>query len=239
MICKWGSSCRCPKALRRERRNLNDSELVQGLRERNSQAIQRLTECYLPSIWRFVFTQVRGDRHLAEDIVSETVLALVRGVNGEFEVQNVTAWLRTVAVNKIRDHFRAAARVQHLLDKSLQHPATEKNPASCQESREQQLEVREIMNGLSDLHRLALEWKYIEQLSVREIAVRFETTEKAVESILFRARKEFRAASVHRQRQAETGAAHRNGKKPHSLSDGEPPSASEYTTGHSPAAEKR
>ncbi|MGE3778438.1 MAG: hypothetical protein AB7F89_14730, partial [Pirellulaceae bacterium] len=36
------------------------------------------------------------------------------------------------------------------------------------------------------------EWKYLDGLSVREIAVRWEMTEKAAESVLFRARREFR-----------------------------------------------
>ena len=48
------------------------------------------------------------------------------------------------------------------------------------------------MGELSDQHRTALEWKYLDKLSVREIADRWETSEKAVESILFRARRELR-----------------------------------------------
>ncbi len=48
------------------------------------------------------------------------------------------------------------------------------------------------MDELSDQQRMALEWKYVERLSVREIAERLDTSEKAAESILFRARKEFR-----------------------------------------------
>ena len=40
--------------------------------------------------------------------------------------------------------------------------------------------------------RSALEWKYIDKLSVREIAERLDVTEKAAESMLFRGRREFR-----------------------------------------------
>ena len=48
------------------------------------------------------------------------------------------------------------------------------------------------MDALSDQFRAALEWKYLERLSVRDMAARWGTTEKSVESILFRARGEFR-----------------------------------------------
>jgi DNA-directed RNA polymerase specialized sigma24 family protein len=34
---------------------------------------------YLPSVWRFVYARVAGDSHLAEDIVSETVPAIIHG----------------------------------------------------------------------------------------------------------------------------------------------------------------
>jgi hypothetical protein len=48
------------------------------------------------------------------------------------------------------------------------------------------------MDELTDQHRTALEWKYVDKLSVRDIAGRWEATEKSVESILFRARRELR-----------------------------------------------
>jgi len=48
------------------------------------------------------------------------------------------------------------------------------------------------MDELPEQHRVALEWKYVDKLSVREIAERLQTTEKAAESILFRARRTFR-----------------------------------------------
>jgi hypothetical protein len=48
------------------------------------------------------------------------------------------------------------------------------------------------MDDLPEPYRLVLEWKYVDRLSVQEIAVRMTLTEKAVESILFRARREFR-----------------------------------------------
>lgn len=173
---------------------MNDSELVQGLREQNPAAVRHLTECHLPSVWRFVYVRVNGDQHLAEDIVSEAVLALVRAATDETEIKNPMAWLRSVASNKLRDHFRAVARVQHHIDK-LAHStdsADENDAPRQQELRERRGEVLSAMDELPDQHRLALEWKYVDKLSVREIAGRLETTEKAAESILFRARRAFR-----------------------------------------------
>ena len=49
------------------------------------------------------------------------------------------------------------------------------------------------MARLSDEERMALEWKYVDRLSAREIAKRMSRTEKAVRDLLYRARKSFRA----------------------------------------------
>jgi RNA polymerase sigma factor (sigma-70 family) len=110
------------------------------------------------------------------------------------EIVNLAGWLRTVAGRRIIDHFRAAARVQHL----LQLPPNNRpdpdvaDPAKQHELKETRVEVRQVMDSMPEQYRLALEWKYLEKLSVREIADRWGMTEKAAESILFRARREFR-----------------------------------------------
>jgi len=174
---------------------LNDSLLVQGLRERKPAAVQHLTECFLPSVWRFVYARVGRDPHLAEDIVSETVLALIRAASDpEADISNPGGWLRSVASNKVNDHFRAAARVQHLIDQARQTTelADFDEPSRNQEQEERRAEIRSVMDGLPDQYRLILEWKYIDRLSVRSIADRMDVSEKAAESVLFRARRDFR-----------------------------------------------
>lgn len=174
---------------------MNDSLLVQGLREQKPAAVQHLTECYLPSVWRFVYARVGRDSHLAEDIVSETVLALIRAAaDPEADINNPGGWLRSVASNKVNDHFRAAARVQHLIDQARQttEAADFTEPSRNQEQEERRAEIRNVMDGLPEQHRLALEWKYIDKLSVRSIADRMDVSEKAAESVLFRARRDFR-----------------------------------------------
>lgn len=174
---------------------MNDSLLVQGLREQKPAAVQHLTECYLPSVWRFVYARVGRDPHLAEDIVSETVLALIRAAAApDADITNPGGWLRSVASNKVNDHFRAAARVQHLIDQARQTAAVADfdEPSGNQEQEERRAEIRRVMDDLPDQHRQVLEWKYIDKLSVRSIADRMDVSEKAAESVLFRARRDFR-----------------------------------------------
>jgi len=160
--------------------------------------MQWLCDCHLPSLWRFVYTRVNGDQHLAEDITNEAILAMLTMIQSEShstsEILNPAGWLRAVAVRRIADHFRAAARVQHLLPQTPSGQADPHvaDPAKQHELQETRVEVRQAMDSLPDQYRLALEWKYLDKVSVSEIARRWSMTEKAAESILFRARRELR-----------------------------------------------
>lgn len=178
---------------------LDDREFIERLRAEDVAAVRHLSECLLPSLWRFVYFRVKGDQHLAEDIVSESVLSLIKTVAAaDVNVVCPGAWMRSVATHKILDHFRAVARVQHLIDQADSlisqnqpaQPACEAE-AAC-EVEERRAAIRKVLDDLPEPHRQALEWKYVDHLSVQEIAGRMAMTEKSVESILYRARREFR-----------------------------------------------
>lgn len=178
-----------------KRASLNNAEFFEGLRNQDPAAAKQLSECFVPVIWRFVYLRVRGDRHLAEDIVAESVLALVAAAASGTEVEYPTAWLRAVALRRVQDHFRAAARVQHLIERggTAVKLNVQQTPATEHDRQLEREEVRAALDRLPEPYRLALEWKYIDRLSVREIAARLNASEKGTESILFRARKCFRS----------------------------------------------
>lgn len=173
---------------------MNNAELIDGLRNRDPVSARHLNDCFVPSVWRFVFFRVNRDRHLTEDIVAETVLALMSAVNDETMIESPAAWMRTVALRRIQDHYRAAARVQHLIERAQQQPvgSDQQDPALQHDQALDRQEVREAMERLPEHYRMALEWKYVDQLSVAVIATRFDTTEKGAEALLFRARRALR-----------------------------------------------
>ena len=173
---------------------MNNAEFIDGLRNKDHVAAQHLQECYVPTIWRYVYFRVDRDSHLAEDIVAEVVLALVNAATGGMQIEHPAAWLRTVAQRRIQDHFRAAARVQHLVEQVEQHPQLidENDPAKQHDQQLKRQSVRDAMDDLPENYRMALEWKYVEQLSVKTIADRLGASEKSAESLLFRARNALR-----------------------------------------------
>ncbi len=176
--------------------SLTDAELLRGVQVGDLSAWEQLYRRYLPTVWRYVYLHVNGDKHLAEDIVSETVLALVRQVSQLAPGDgNLSGWLIAVARNKLGDQRRKIARAALLAKaagESKLAAADNVAPAASFEAAETRRQVLAVLDRLTDEERLVLEWKYLEELSVGEIAGRLGRTEKAVESVLFRARRSFR-----------------------------------------------
>lgn len=181
---------------------MTDAELIRQARERNSEAAESssaawntLSRRYLPLVWRYAYALL-DDVHAAEDIVSETMLALLKNIEQiDSEAPKISAWLRSVVRHKVADHHRRSYRAKdHLPRVALEQERRDgpEDPSAQLTLSEKKTQITEILEGLPERQRLALEWKYVEGMRVREIAERLGETEKAVEATLYRARREFR-----------------------------------------------
>jgi RNA polymerase sigma-70 factor (ECF subfamily) len=177
----------------------SDAHLLRRMQMGDAEAWQELYGRYVPSAWRFAW-QLVGDRQAAEDIVSESLLALCRKAAAlDPETTKLFGWLRGVIRHKAMDHHRAKGRTTTAMDQraNLQQvieseKQSNHRPSARLEKVEQSNDVLAVLEDLDETKRQCLEWKYVEKLPVREMAARLDLTEKAVESILYRARLEFR-----------------------------------------------
>jgi RNA polymerase sigma-70 factor (ECF subfamily) len=173
---------------------LTDVDLLQRIRSGDVTALQVFYERYLPSVWRYVYALVHGNFHVAEDVTSETFLAAVRSIHQlDPAPSSVSGWLLGIARNKAADFFRK----MNLQDQTLKtlHNGLASFPAESidlLELGELRGEVLDILDRMEAEERLVLEWKYLDEISVREIGTRLGRSEKAIESVLFRARNSFR-----------------------------------------------
>jgi RNA polymerase sigma-70 factor (ECF subfamily) len=174
---------------------LTDVELLYGARRGDAEAWRTLYARYLPFVWRQAHALL-GDPHAAEDVTSEVMLALLRNIeNLETEVPKLGGWLRTVVRCKAADHQRALIRSRAKMAVAasrLEDSTAQLAPSAPLEVVETKSRVHLALDSLPERQRMVLEWKYLESLSVREMADRLGETEKAVESVLYRARREFR-----------------------------------------------
>jgi len=165
-------------------------------------ALNDLMERHAKPVFHFL-CRMLGNEDDANDLAQETFVRVFKS-RGSFRAeQNFSTWLFTIAANLARNHFRWRARHPNIsLD--AQNPETEQSlgstlPANNPAPNEQALTaerakaVRLAVSKLPEDLREAMvlcEW---EERSVAEAAAILETTPKAVESRLYRARQILRA----------------------------------------------
>ena len=128
-----------------------------------------------------------SDTELAQEVVQESLWIAVRKIEA-FDPHRApwTHWLRGIAQHVLRNRTRREAR-------SRTTPL-DFEPVAQREDRDLLREVEHTLTALSPEHRRVLHERYREQRSVAEIAGRMDRSEKAVESLLTRARAAFRTA---------------------------------------------
>ena len=154
--------------------------------------LEELFQCHFDGVYRYVAYRVAPDLETARDITQEVFVAAFEQLDGYRGDASSLTWLRSIARHKVADHFRAAAGnpTQHHQD--LEALSTGSTAASAREA--QALLVSLAMRQVPEHYVEALEEKYIEGLSVSDMAAKRQVSEKAVESMLSRAREAFRIA---------------------------------------------
>jgi RNA polymerase sigma-70 factor, ECF subfamily len=144
-------------------------------------------------LYRYVRWRCGGRRDWADEIVQETWLTAVRRVR-RFDPRkgSFLAWLRGIAANLLRNDLRKRRRLptfQQSADEQIDKTSGTESPW---EDRQREEQVAAALDALPDREEAVLRAKYLEGLSVAQIASARGETPKAVESLLSRARQAFR-----------------------------------------------
>jgi RNA polymerase sigma-70 factor (ECF subfamily) len=152
-------------------------------------------------VYAYVAYRLGGRTAAVEDLVEEVFLAALKGLPRFRPERPVLTWLRAIARNKVADHFRSAGRSHAPLpDGDPEADAQLASPA-----RERAARVSAAMQALPPHYVALLEEKYLDGLSVRQMAGRRGVNPKAVESALARARGAFRDALQRQEARVEAG----------------------------------
>ena len=163
-------------------------------------AAEAFFERHVDALFEFVHYRARGDRGVAEAVVQESFLTAFEGLAGYEGRSSLHTWLCGIAKNKLRAYRRKKRpiplddlldRVDPEIDMILMGIETEEIPDAVLERRETRELVGATLSSLPPDYRRALLQKYVEDLSVAEIASQAGKGKKAVESTLFRARAAF------------------------------------------------
>ncbi|HYH33275.1 MAG TPA: sigma-70 family RNA polymerase sigma factor [Pseudonocardia sp.] len=143
----------------------------------------------LPQVYGYLLARC-GRRALAEDLTAETFLAAVTACRRVPPPAPSTGWLVGIARHKLVDHWRAAEREQ----RGLHAVGAEPSAADPWDEHLDALLARQVLAAQPGMHRAALTLRYVDGLSVPEVARVLGRTVAATEALLVRARAAFRRA---------------------------------------------
>ena len=162
-----------------------------GSAERADQgaALLAMYDRALPQVFGYLRSRA-GREAVAEDLTAETFLAAVQAIQRDAIPNLTVAWLIGVARHKLVDHWRRQAREE----RGLRLLPDEDNDVDDVADRFERTRAREVLEELGAHHCAALTLRYLDGLSVPEVAHHLDRTVHATEALLVRARNAFRVA---------------------------------------------
>ena len=142
----------------------------------------------LPQVYGYLLPRC-GSVALAEDLTAETFMAAVASSRRHPPPRVTVAWLIGIARHKLVDHWRRAEREQRGL------AAVEQEHAAGEDPWGELLDAQAAHVALLQLslpQRTALTLRYLDGLSVPEVAVHLDRSVHATETLLVRARSALR-----------------------------------------------
>lgn len=179
---------------------MDDTKLVQRMRSGDERAFDEFFSAYFPRLFRFAMRRL-GHEDAAEDVVQAALIIAMRKIGTWRGEAALFTWLCTICRHEMSAYLARTGRQPNMLPLD-DHPETRAQLESLtyeglgpyNELQRHDLadRVRVALDHLPRPYGDVLTWKYIEGLSVAEIAERLGATAKAAESMLTRARVAFR-----------------------------------------------
>ena len=183
---------------------MSDRALVRRLLAGDEAAFEEFFASYFPRVYRFARARLGGDDDAAEDVAQATFVKAVAKLHTYRGEAALLTWLCTIGRREIAARAARAWRTAELsladdraeIRAVLDALATlaDDDPEHELGRRDLSRRVRMTLDHLPPPYGDALTWKYLQGLSVEEIARRLDLGYKAAESLLTRARRAFREA---------------------------------------------
>jgi RNA polymerase sigma-70 factor (ECF subfamily) len=162
-----------------------DERLLVEAAQRDPTCFADLYERNFYRVYAFIVSRVR-DRHHAEDLTSEVFSEALAGIR-RFEWRGVpfAAWLLRIAARAVADHWTRAGR-------EAGDPSPDADAKAADEI-ERDAILFELVGRLSEAQFRVIHTRFVQQKSIREIALELNRSEGAIKQLQLRAIENLRA----------------------------------------------
>ena len=182
--------------------HLEDRKLVRRLLAGDEQAFDRFFEDNFSRLYRFALARLSGDSEVASELAQAALSKALRKIQSYRGEAALFTWLCAICRNELADWTRRDNRYRQHIVLTEDRPEIQaaidsfqtmesEEPAGRYQRYEAARLIHVALDHLPPKYGDALEWKYIEGYSVREISQRLGLSFEAAQSLLARARRAF------------------------------------------------
>lgn len=174
-----------------------DKILFLKLQDKDREAFVRAYDLYLDNIYRFIYFKLNNNREEAEDLTSSVFLKAWDYIqnNNLDNSKSIKSLFYKIARNSVIDHYRqnkerANIVLENCADKLVIDEAN--NPHKIMELTADLEMLQKFMQELKDEYREIITLRYLNELSIAEIADILDKSKSNVRVLLFRAQNALR-----------------------------------------------
>lgn len=162
--------------------------LLERAKRAEPAALGMLYDQYVDRIYSYIYRRV-GQADLAEDLTGQVFMRMLEAVRtGHGWQSSFSGWLYRIAHNLVIDQYRRRARTQLVdIDDATPLQALSGNPVESSETQFERQRLREALRQLTDEQAQVISLRFLEDLSIAEVADIMQKTEGAVKALQYRA----------------------------------------------------
>lgn len=181
---------------------IKDKKLVRDLLSGDEGDFKRFFDAYFPRLYRFADDRLKDHPDAVRDVVQSTLSKTLLNLDKYRGESALFTWMCSICKNEIYDYLKNQSKYEKniVLESDLPDPGSGGLSGDV-DSTEQPSEIYQRVQSARQIHRVLdqlpfeygnlIEWKYIEGLSVKQMAERMGLSPSATQSMLYRARMAF------------------------------------------------
>ena len=182
--------------------NINDKKLVSNLLSGDESDFKRFFDEHFPRLYRFADDRLKGHPDAVRDVVQATLSKTLLNLDKYRGESTLFTWMCSICRNEIYDYLRKQSKYEQNIvlkgdlseldsgSSSAEASAVEQPAEHYQHAQNAKL-IHRVMDMLPFEYGNLIEWKYLEGLSIKQMAKRMGLSQSATQSMLYRARLAF------------------------------------------------
>lgn len=181
-----------------------DNQQVQAILHGDEKDMKQFFDEFFPRIYRFAIDRVSGEPQVAREVVQSTLTKVLQNIHRFRGESSLFTWICSICNNEIHDYKKRQARFNRTISlqggaldldaiTQVEESATPDRPDEVYDREQKTRSIHQTLDLLPASYGNVIEWKYVEGLSVEQIAERLGLGHSAAQSMLYRARMAFQA----------------------------------------------